>query len=54
MSKIDIVHAVAKKALAAESERTAQLLRQAETFAAGIMVVTGFQLLDALAYTLAM
>ncbi len=46
MSKIAIVKEAAEKAIAAESERTAQLLRKAEKFAAGIIIVAGFQLLD--------
>ncbi len=47
VSKISIVKEAAEKAIAAESDRTAYLLRKADTFAAGIIVVTGFQLLDA-------
>lgn len=46
MSKISIVKEAAEKAIAAESDRTVRLLRKAEVFAAGIIVVTGFQLLD--------
>jgi hypothetical protein len=46
MSKISIVKEMAEKAFAAESGRTVPLLRKAETFAAGIIVVVGFQLLD--------
>jgi len=47
MSKISIVKDAAEKALVAEAERTTQLLRNAYIFAAGIIIVTGFQLLDA-------
>jgi len=47
MNKIIIVKEVAEKAIAAESDRTAQLLRKADTLAAGIIIVTGFQLLSA-------
>jgi len=47
MSKISIVKEVAEKAVAAESERTRHLLRKADTLAAGTIIVTGFQLLDA-------
>jgi hypothetical protein len=46
MSKISIVKEAAEKAAAAESDRTARLLRKAEMFAAGITIVIGFQLLD--------
>ncbi len=46
MSKISIVKEAAEKALAAESERTQCLLARAEKFAAGIVIVMGFQLLD--------
>jgi hypothetical protein len=52
MSKISIVKKAAEKAIAAESDRTVHLLRKAEKFAAGIIIVTGFQLLDALVDTL--
>jgi hypothetical protein len=47
MSKISIVKDAAEKALVAESERTGQLLRKAYVFAAGTIIVMGFQLLDA-------
>ena|SRR5271155_669078 len=47
MSKISIVKEAAEKAIAAESDRTVHLLRQAGKFVAGIIIVTGFQLLDA-------
>jgi len=47
MSKISIVKEAAEKAIAAESDRTAYLLRRADTLAAGIIIVTGFQLLAA-------
>jgi len=47
MSKISIVKEVAEKAIAAETDRTAHLLRKADTLAAGIIIVTGFQLLEA-------
>ncbi|MGD1087542.1 MAG: hypothetical protein ABR955_02305 [Verrucomicrobiota bacterium] len=47
MSKILIVKEAAEKAIAAESDRTVHLLRQAGMFAAGIIILTGFQLLDA-------
>jgi len=46
MSKISIVKEAAEKAIQAESDRTVQLLRKAERLAAGIIIVTGFQLLD--------
>jgi len=46
MSKISIVKGAAENAIRAESDRTAHLLRKAETFAAGIIIVMGFQLLD--------
>ena len=46
MSKISIVKEVAEKAIAAESDRTVQLLRKAEIHAAGIIIVTSYQLLD--------
>ncbi|HTV62085.1 MAG TPA: hypothetical protein VMH30_05900 [Verrucomicrobiae bacterium] len=47
MSKISIVKEAAEKAIAAELERTAHLLRKADILAAGTIIVTGFQLLDA-------
>src|SRR5271170_278265 len=47
MSKVSIVKEAAEKAIAAESDRTVHLLRTAEKFAAGIIIVTGFQLLAA-------
>jgi hypothetical protein len=47
MSKISIVKDAAEKAIAAESERTVQLLRKADTLAAGTIIITGFQLMDA-------
>ena len=47
MNKISIVKEAAEKASAAESDRTAHLLRKADTFAAGIIIVTGFRLLEA-------
>jgi len=47
MSKISIVKEAAEKAIAAESDRTAHLLRKADTLAAGTIIVTGFQLMDA-------
>jgi hypothetical protein len=47
MSKISIVKEAAEKAIVAESVRTAHFLRKAERFAAGIIIVAGFQLLDA-------
>ena len=46
MSKILIVREAAEKAIRAESDRTVHLLRKAERFAAGIIIVMGFQLLD--------
>ena len=46
MSKISIVKEAAEKAIAAEFVRTAHLLRTAEKFAAVIIIMTGFQLLD--------
>ena len=47
MNKISIIKEAAEKAGAAESDRTARLLRKADTLAAGIIIVTGFQLLEA-------
>jgi len=47
MSKISIVKEAAEKAITAESDRTTQLLRKADMLAAGTIVVTGFQLMDA-------
>jgi len=47
MSKILIVKEAAEKAVAAESGRTALLLRKADMLAAGTIVVAGFQLMDA-------
>lgn len=47
MSKISIVKEAAETAVNAESERTVHLLRKAELHAAGIILVTGYQLLDA-------
>ncbi len=47
MNKILIIKEAAEKASAAESDRTARLLRKADTLAAGIIIVTGFQLLEA-------
>ena len=44
MNKISIIRETAEKAMAAEMDRTKQLLGRAEKFAAGIVVVTGFQL----------
>ncbi|MGO9586429.1 MAG: hypothetical protein ACLP2Y_09555 [Limisphaerales bacterium] len=46
MSKISIVREAAEKASRAESDRTAYVLRNAERFAAGIIIVMGFELLD--------
>ena len=46
MSKISLVKEVAEKAIAAESDRTVHLLRKAEIYAAGIIIVTSYQLLD--------
>lgn len=46
MSKILIVKEVAEDVIAAESERNGHLLRKAELYAAGIIIVAGFQLLD--------
>ena len=46
MSKIRIAKAAAEKALAAELARTEAQARAAWKFAAGIIVVTGFQLRD--------
>ena len=46
MSKIIIVKEVTEKAMAAESERTENLIGHAEKLIAGIIVVTGFHLLD--------
>jgi hypothetical protein len=47
MSKISIVRETAEKAISAESNRSVHLLRKADTLAAGTIIVTGFQLLDA-------
>jgi hypothetical protein len=46
MNKILIAKDAAEKAMAAEARRTESLLRVAGKFAAGIVVVLGFQLLD--------
>lgn len=46
MSKMTIVKEAAEKAMAAESDRTQQLSGRAEKLVAGIIIVTGFQLLD--------
>ena len=46
MSKVAIVKHTAEKALAAECDRTKQLLRLAERFVAGAVIVMGFQLLS--------
>ena len=46
MSKILMIKEAAEKAITAESVRAVQLVRKAEIFAAGILLVTGFQLLD--------
>jgi len=46
MSKISIVKEAAEKAIAAESDRTTQLLRKADMFAAGTIAVIAYQLLD--------
>jgi hypothetical protein len=46
MSKISIVKEVAETAIRAESDRIVHLLRKAELYAAGIIIVMGFQLLD--------
>lgn len=42
-----MVKEAAEKAIAAESDRTVHLLRKADALAAGTIVVTGFQLMDA-------
>ena len=47
MSKLSLVKDVAEKATSAELNRTESLLREAGKLAAGIVVVMGFQLLDA-------
>lgn len=44
MNKISIIMETAQKATTAETDRAEQLLGRAEKFAAGIVVVTGFQL----------
>ena len=44
MNKISIIMETAEKAMAAEADRAGQLLGRAEKFAAGIVIVTGFQL----------
>ena len=46
MSKISIIRDAAQQAMAAEMQRTDQLLGRAEKLGAGLIVVTGFQLLD--------
>jgi hypothetical protein len=46
MSKIIIVKEAAEKAMTAESDRTKHLFGVAWKFIAGIIIVTGFQLLD--------
>lgn len=46
MNKIAIVKAAAEKALAAECDRTKQLLGLAEKFVAGAVIVMGFQSLS--------
>ena len=46
MSTISIVKEVAETAIKAESEWIVHLLRKAELYAAGIIIVAGFQLLD--------
>jgi len=43
MNKISIIMETAEKAMAAETDRAEQLLGRAEKFAAGIVIVTGFQ-----------
>jgi hypothetical protein len=47
MSKVLIAKDAAEKAIVAETSRTESLLRLGGKFAAGIIVVLGFQLLDA-------
>ena len=47
MSKLSIVKDAAQKAMLAELDRTEALLREAGKLAAGIVIVMGFQLLDA-------
>ena len=44
MNKISIIMETAEKAMADETDRAEQLLGRAEKFAAGIVIVTGFQL----------
>jgi hypothetical protein len=44
MNKISTVMETAEKAMAAETDRTKQLLGRAEKFATGIVIVAGFQL----------
>jgi hypothetical protein len=46
MNKITVVKEAAEKAMAGECDRTKQLIGRAEKFIAGIIIVTGFQLLD--------
>ena len=46
MGKILIIKEVAEKAIAAESGRTLHLLRKAELYTTGIIVVTAYQLMD--------
>lgn len=46
MNKILIVKDAAEKALAAEGRRTESLLREAGKLVFGILIVTGFQLMD--------
>ena len=44
MNKLSIILDTAEKAMAAEADRAEQLLGRAEKFAAGIVIMTGFQL----------
>jgi hypothetical protein len=47
MSKVAIIKDAAEKAMAAERDRTGQLIGRAEKFIVGIIIVTGFQLWNA-------
>src|SRR5882672_1683927 len=46
MNKVTIIKEAAEKAMTAEDDRTKHLLGVGEKFLAGIIIVSGFQLLD--------
>jgi hypothetical protein len=46
MNKFSIILETAEKAMATETDRAKQLLGRAEKFAAGVVILTGFQLLN--------